>query len=174
MLIYFVQNRMLYFRPVRSTLNRSNTGRKKAAAVSAALQADVREISERLESLAASAKRREKAQAAKEKAAALSRLMEVKRMQVGDLTPYAYPGLCLLANSNKTYFLCLHGLLGTGRCKSCMWPAAPNIFYDRVDVFVLLGRVCNQWTLVLAAFCVLTLGRSRVQVNGNCSSKECF
>lgn len=62
---------------------RSATGlRKKAAAATAALQAEVRDLSERLEALAASCKRREKAQGMREKTNALAQSMEIKRIQV--------------------------------------------------------------------------------------------
>lgn len=65
-----------------SGLRRSNTaGKKKAAAATAALQADVRDLSERMEELASSVKRRERSHAVKEKAAALTRSIETKQMQ---------------------------------------------------------------------------------------------
>lgn len=60
----------------------SNGRSKKASSVSAALQTHVHDLSERVEVLAVSAKRREKAQLAKERATALARLMEVNKMQV--------------------------------------------------------------------------------------------
>lgn len=66
-----------------SPLLRSATGlRKKTAAANAALHTEVRELSERVEMLAASSKRREKAQSLREKATALARSMEIKRIQV--------------------------------------------------------------------------------------------
>lgn len=68
--------------PASVLLPGSNGRSKKAASVNAALQAHVHDMSERVEALAASAKRREKAQLAKEKAMALARSMEVNKMQV--------------------------------------------------------------------------------------------
>lgn len=69
--------------PTCSPPMRSATGlRRKAAAASAALQAEVRDLSERLEALAASCKRREKAQGIREKTNALAQSMEIKRIQV--------------------------------------------------------------------------------------------
>lgn len=66
-----------------SPLLRSATGlRKKNAAANAALHAEVRELSERIESMGASSKRREKAQSVRDKASALARSMEIKRIQV--------------------------------------------------------------------------------------------
>lgn len=46
------------------------------------MQAELQELSERVESLAATGRRREKAQASKEKASALARSMEMNRVQV--------------------------------------------------------------------------------------------
>eukprot|EP00752_Nemacystus_decipiens_P004826 g4392.t1 len=66
-----------------SPLYRSATGlRKKGAAANAALHAEVRELSERLDVLASSSKRREKAQSVREKASTLARSMEIKRIQL--------------------------------------------------------------------------------------------
>lgn len=74
---------LLPFHTQNSPLLRSATGlRKKAAAANAALHAEVRELSERVEVLAASSKRREKAQSVRDKASALARSMEIKRIQV--------------------------------------------------------------------------------------------
>ncbi|CBN79691.1 hypothetical protein Esi_0368_0016 [Ectocarpus siliculosus] len=66
-----------------SPVMRSATGlRKKAAAASAAMQAEVRDLSDRLEALASSCKRREKAQGIREKTNALAQSMEIKRIQM--------------------------------------------------------------------------------------------
>lgn len=66
-----------------SPLMRSATGlRKKAAAATAALHRELRELSDRVEVMAASSKRRDKAQALKERASTLARSMEIKRIQV--------------------------------------------------------------------------------------------
>lgn len=71
-----------------SPLLRSATGlRKRAAGANAALQAEIRDVSERVEALAASSKRREKSQALREKATALARSMEIKRIQVFMVLP---------------------------------------------------------------------------------------
>ncbi|CAM9607803.1 unnamed protein product [Pylaiella littoralis] len=69
--------------PPPSPLFRSATtgSRKKNGAVNAALQSELRELSETVEALAASSKRREKAAALTEKATGLSRSMEIKRIQ---------------------------------------------------------------------------------------------
>eukprot|EP00904_Undaria_pinnatifida_P002133 jgi/Undpi1/11920/HiC_scaffold_4.g01619.m1 len=64
-----------------SGLLRTNTAKRKKAAA-ASLQAEVRGCTERVEALSASMKRREKAQGAKEKSAALSRSVEMKRLQL--------------------------------------------------------------------------------------------
>lgn len=68
---------------VNSPLMRGATGlRKKTAAANAALHKELQELSERVEALASSSKRREKAQSLREKATALARSMEIKRIQV--------------------------------------------------------------------------------------------
>lgn len=77
--------RKLSFHFVLQRKNSEQKGRNKKGATAAAaahIQAEMHNLSERIEALAASARQRDKAQVSKENMAALRRSMETNKMQV--------------------------------------------------------------------------------------------